>query len=181
MVILAVFVVGIWAVLPGVAHAADGGLIPAECLGPEAVKTCTACSFFKLIDSVFNFIFTRVIPPLAVILFAIGGFFYLVSGDSEQRRSQGRSILTWTVIGIVVAYSSFILLHTFLTVLAGDRVSVESAFLITSRSFEITCAIPSPPPPPPYGAFSPFSPAGPPPVSAAIQAGAIDFTLEMLI
>lgn len=157
-----VFALGMFFIIAGAAHAQ--GIVPAECVGAGAVDLCRACSFFKLIDNTFTFILTRVVPPLAVILIAIGGFLYLVSGDSEQRRTQARGILTWTVVGLVLVYASFILLHTVLTVLAGDRVDVEGVFLITSRGFEIVCAIPSPPPPPP-----PLPPPPPPPPPATIS------------
>lgn len=151
------------------------GVVPTECVGAGAVDLCRACSFFKLIDNIFSLILTRIVPPLAVILIAIGGFLYLISGDSEQRRTQARGILTWTVVGLVLVYASFLLLHTVLTVLAGDRVDVESVFLITSRGFEIVCRIPPPPSPSP----PPSAPPPPPPaptVSAAHQAAAMGAT-----
>lgn len=148
------------------------GLIPAECTGPKAVITCTACHFFNLIDNIISFVLTKIVPPLAVILIAIGGFLYLISGDSEQRRTQARTILTWAVAGLVLVYASFILLHTFLTVLAGDQVdNIKSVFLITSQNFEIRCKIP--PPPPPSKPPPPPSPPGAPTVSAAHQAAAL--------
>jgi hypothetical protein len=157
------------------ASAQAQGIVPAECVGAGAVELCRACSFFKLIDNIFNLILTRVVPPLAVILIAIGGFLYLVSGDSEQRRTPARGILTWTLVGLVLVYASFILLHTVLTVLAGDRVDVESVFLMTSRNFEISCRIPPPPPPSPSPSPPPPPPAAPT-VSAAHTAAALAAT-----
>lgn len=168
------FIIGAVFLVAGSAYATHGnqGVIPAECVGAGAVDACRACSFFKLIDNVINVILIHAVPPLAVILIAIGGFLYLVSGDSEQRRTQARGILTWTVVGLVLVYASFLLLHTVLTVLAGDRVDIESVFLITSRGFEIVCAIP-PPPPPPVPPPPPPPPPAAPTVSAAHQAAAM--------
>lgn len=136
------------AALPVWAAHPETGIIPTECIGPLTAATCTSCHFFKLIENAVLFVATDVVPPLAAFLIAIGGFLYLVSGSSETLRSKARGILTWTVLGLVMMFASFLALHLFLKILAGDETTAKEIFLIGSEGFSIQCAIPTPEPTP---------------------------------
>ncbi len=54
----------------------------------------------------------RVIAPIgavAFLLFVIGGFFWIFSGGNEERIKQGRAIMVWTVVGLAVIFSAYLI------------------------------------------------------------------------
>jgi len=53
------------------------------------------------------------IGGLAFIFFVIGGFYWIFSAGNEERIKKGREIMMWSIIGIVVVFSSYALLSFF--------------------------------------------------------------------
>lgn len=103
----------------------DEPLIPC---GTEIVTTsgktsianpCTFCHFFKLIQNVYNFFVFVIVPPIAVLLVAIGGFFWLSSGGSESRAKKGMGILVAVLWGLVIVYVSWLLISFVLDLAAS--------------------------------------------------------------
>lgn len=95
--------------LAGVAKAAP--LVP--CGGPD--DPCKMCDLFVLLDNIFDFVFFDIVPPLAVIVFVIGGVYLFFSRGDPTATGKASRILTTAVIGLVIIYGAFILIGVFFT------------------------------------------------------------------
>lgn len=50
-----------------------------------------------------------VVGSLALVMFIYGGFTWMLSGGSTERITQGRNILIWAAVGLVVIFTSYAL------------------------------------------------------------------------
>jgi len=61
----------------------------------------------------------KIIGSVSLLLLIYGGFLMIMSGGSEAKVKEGRSIITYTAIGLVVIFSAYIILTFFLGALGG--------------------------------------------------------------
>lgn len=97
------------------------GLVPCGpgTTNPDGTPTnrpyCTLCDFFKMIGYVFDFIIKIIVPSLAALMVAVGGFFYITAFFGEGGANaigKGGAVLKATVIGLLIAYGSWLIVHT---------------------------------------------------------------------
>ena len=97
----------------------QAGLVPCGRTDPAATaeerEPCQLCHIFVLFDNVLRFIFFDIVPPLAILMIAIGGFMYMFSGGSPSTLGRAKSILTATAIALLIIYGAWIIVHTILT------------------------------------------------------------------
>ena len=60
-----------------------------------------------------------VVGALAVLMIVYGGLMWMTSGGNQERVKKGRDVLVWATVGIVVIFSSYIILNFVLNVLTG--------------------------------------------------------------
>lgn len=131
--------------LPLVSSAADFRIVP-ECMSPgitvtqsdgttKTVAACGLCDFFLLISNIFQFIAFKLAPPVAGFLFLAAGILFLVSGGSEERASQAKKIFVNAFLGLVVIYTSFLIVSTLINIIGKD---VENFHKATWYKFECT-------------------------------------------
>lgn len=60
-----------------------------------------ADSFTKLADNIIDFLI-KIGGPIAVIMVIWSGFLFMKSGGNEEKITQAKSTLTWTVVGLAV-------------------------------------------------------------------------------
>ncbi len=60
-----------------------------------------------------------IIGSVSLLLLIYGGFLMIMSGGSESKVKEGKSIITYTAIGLVVIFSAYIILTFFLGALGG--------------------------------------------------------------
>ena len=89
------------------------GLVP--CGTPKC--PCTLCHFFVMIARIITFILGRIIPALAVLMVAIGGFLYLIAGMEglPEMKSKANSLFKSIVIGLFIAYGAWLIMGMFFT------------------------------------------------------------------
>jgi len=95
--------------------AAAAGLVP--CSGGY---DCTLCDLLKLIVNIANFMVKDVLPPLAGLLFLIGGIMMVVSAGSEERYKKGKQVLVNTAIGVVIVLGSWVIVNTIIVTLGKN-------------------------------------------------------------
>lgn len=61
-----------------------------------------------------------VIGSLALLMFVYGGFQWLTSAGNSDGVKKGTQTMMWAVIGIVLVFSSYLLLDTFIQYLTGQ-------------------------------------------------------------
>lgn len=102
--------------LPLISYA---GLVPCG-PGTGGRQYCTLCDFFVMIANIFDFIIKIIVPSLATLMVAVSGFFYITAFFGEGGASaagKGGSVLKATAIGLLVAYGSWLIVHTVFFVL----------------------------------------------------------------
>jgi len=99
--------------------AAAQGLVP--CAGGYS---CTTCSLLQLISNIASFLATNVMPPLAGLMFLIGGIMMVAAAGSEERYKKGRKIVIDTAIGAVIVLVSWLIVNALITTI-GSAASVQ--------------------------------------------------------
>ncbi len=92
-----------------------GGLLP--CNGTD----CNWNSLVQLAVNIINFFVWTLVPPVAGLLLLYGGIMFLTSGGNPGRVQQGRTIVTDVVIGLVIVYTSWLIVNTLLSVLTSGQ------------------------------------------------------------
>ena len=87
------------------------GLVP--CGGPGE-PACQLCHLFVLLDNVIDFFLFKIVFPVSVLLLVIGGFMFLFYAENPQMVEQGKKILISVIIGLVIIFSAYFVIGTFL-------------------------------------------------------------------
>jgi len=97
-----------------------GGLVPCgrNCDDPTTSKCecepCRLCDFFVMIDIWIKGLFFMVVPPLAVLMIAIGGWMYFLSQGNPEKIAQAKKLFTAVAFGLLIVYGSWLIVNTFL-------------------------------------------------------------------
>jgi len=97
------------------------GLVPC---GGEGEPRCQLCHFFVLFKNVVDFLLTKIIPPLAVLMLAIGGFMYVFAYLSPSEAlaggkggpallSQAKKLIVSVIFGLLILFAAWIIVNTF--------------------------------------------------------------------
>ncbi|MFA6353911.1 MAG: hypothetical protein WCW93_03185 [Candidatus Paceibacterota bacterium] len=84
------------------------------------VPDCTNCGWKDLMDLVNNvigFVLKGMVIPIAAIMFVYAGFELVTSGGSTEKRGIAKKVLTNTVIGLILAVASWLIIRTILSIL----------------------------------------------------------------
>ena len=98
-----------------------GGLVPCgrSCDNPKTeideAADCTFCSFFYLFNNIVKWVVTIIVPTIAVLLIAIGGFMLAMSRGNPGQLQKGKDILIWTLAGIAVMFIGWAVLNSLLS------------------------------------------------------------------
>lgn len=57
---------------------------------------------------------------LAVAALIWGGFLYLTSGGNENQIKQAKSVITYAIVGLVLALASYIIVNTVIKAITGE-------------------------------------------------------------
>jgi hypothetical protein len=94
------------------------GIVPCSLAGEGDKPICQFCHLFVLFDNLLDFLLFKIVPAVAVLMIAIGGFMYILAyaGGSEkgpQMISQAKQLFTSVAIGLVIIYSAFLFIGVF--------------------------------------------------------------------
>jgi len=89
------------------------GLVP--CSGPD----CNLCKLLELVKNLITLMLQWGIA-LAGLFFAWGAILILTAGGSQEKASQGRKVITTAAIGVLIAFTSFMILGTLIQVITGS-------------------------------------------------------------
>ena len=90
---------------------AQQGLVPCGAEG----NPCQLCHLFQLVNNIVNWVLFVIIPIIAPIFVVIGGIYLLIARGDPGMFTQGKNVLTATIIGLIIVYTAYILLTTVLT------------------------------------------------------------------
>jgi len=60
-----------------------------------------------------------IVGSLALLMFVYGGLLWMTAGGKEDKITQGKNVLIWATLGLVVIFSSYAIVKLLLTSLAG--------------------------------------------------------------
>ncbi|MBI4359363.1 MAG: hypothetical protein HY577_02175 [Candidatus Nealsonbacteria bacterium] len=93
-------------------------------------ESCKLCHFFVMVDGIIDFVLFTLVPPLAVLMFVVGGgMFILGSGYDPSLITKGKSVMVSTAIGLLITYGSWVFVNTFFVLIGlantnlGARIS----------------------------------------------------------
>ena len=95
------------------------GLVPC---GGQGEPACQFCHLFVLFKNIVDFVLFKIVPPLAALMLAIGGFMYIFAyfGGGEiggkggpALLSQANKLLTSVVWGLLIIFGAWIFVNTF--------------------------------------------------------------------
>ena len=79
---------------------------------------CGFKHFLDLISNVVKFILFDLAVPIAAVMFFYAGFLMVTAGgESASSRTKAKNIFTNTLIGLVLAASAWVIIHTLLLIL----------------------------------------------------------------
>ncbi len=97
-----------------------GQLIDGKMVGGQFVE-CGFNDLMDLVNRVINFILTRLVIPIAAIMFFYAGFLMITAGgESASSRTKAKHIFTNAVWGLVLAAAAWIIIHTLLSILGYE-------------------------------------------------------------
>jgi hypothetical protein len=90
--------------------------------GGEGQPNCQLCHLFVLFDNIIDFVILQLVPIVAVFMIAISGFMFMMAyfeavpsgGEGGASLiSKARKTIVYTIIGIIIVYSSWALVNLF--------------------------------------------------------------------
>ena len=92
---------------------ASAGLVPCGCEIEGVTCVCTLCHFFILFERIIEFVLFEMVPIIAVMMLVIGGIYFFGAGGSPQMMTTGKSIISSTIFGLIIIFSSWIIINSF--------------------------------------------------------------------
>ncbi len=117
------------------AHAQAAGLVPC---GGDTEPACEFCHLFVMIERVIDLVLFTLVPPIAVLMLAIGGGMFFFASGNQELLGKSRQLLWSVVIGLIIIYSAWILIGMFLSIIGVAQTEFGSAI---KNWFNIDCPI----------------------------------------
>lgn len=120
--------------MPLVSQAAcPTGLVP--CGTPDC--PCKFCHLFVMFQMIIDFVLVYIVFPAATLLIIIGGIRFFLYAENPDEAGKAKSLLTATIIGLVLIFSSWLVVGLFLTAVGLSDFTVNSIW--PDKWFTIDC------------------------------------------
>ncbi len=127
----------VFSLIPSQARA---DLLPLVQCGITVDDPCTFCDFFGMINRIIQFVMSRIVPVVAVLMLLAGGIIFFFAGGSPKALATAKGIITSTIIGLVVIFAAFLIVGTILSAigLAGWTSEIYKSWW-SEGFFQIPC------------------------------------------
>lgn len=95
-----------------------GEICTGNLVNPLSGKSGGVVNTTELVGRVVQWIF-GIIGAIALLMFIVGGTYWLVSFGNETRITKGRQILIWTSVGLLLIFSSYAIINYVISSLVG--------------------------------------------------------------
>jgi hypothetical protein len=85
--------------------------------GNPGEEPCTLNDFFLMLGNIYDFLVKYIAAPLAILAISIGGVLMMISGGNPSLFNRGKQILILSIIGLVLAFGSWLIIETLLRAL----------------------------------------------------------------
>lgn len=87
-------------------------------------NSCDLCKLYDLADNIIDFLLFNFILPVAVVALLIGGILLLASRGSPQMLEMGKTAISNTVVGVLIAFGAWLIIGTVVNTLGyNGRIS----------------------------------------------------------
>lgn len=107
----------------------------------KGILHCQLCHVFIMISNMINYLFTKIIPPVTVLMLVIGGIMFYFGGGKPELLNRAKSLLKSVGIGLVLAYGAFMFVGLFLTILGATDMEPVKNVWSNDRVFTINCPV----------------------------------------
>jgi hypothetical protein len=97
---------------------------------------CQFCHLFVMISDIIKFILLTIVPPIAVLIFTIGGVSFYLAAQNPGKIKFAQQILTSATIGMLLIYCSWIIINS---IFIGIGVSTWTG--LENGWFQVQCPI----------------------------------------
>jgi len=122
--VIFIFVFLLLTVSPALAQD-EVGLVPC---GYGSLPACTPCHLFVLADFIVSFIFEMLALPILVVALLAGGVIWATAAGSTEKITQGRKIITGSIIGIFIAFGGWLIVDTIIKTLGSGEGQLKWAW-----------------------------------------------------
>ncbi|MEK7173889.1 MAG: pilin, partial [Patescibacteria group bacterium] len=96
--------------------------------GRPGTPPCDLCNLYNLASNVVNYCLFCLILPISAIALLIGGILMLSSMGNPQRLQSGKTAITNTVIGVVLAFAAWLVIGTIVNTLGYENKGFSGAW-----------------------------------------------------
>lgn len=108
---------------------------------------CTLCDLYLLAQNIIDFLMWQATPIIAIFAFSWAGFKILISGPNPGLRSEGFGIMRKTLIGILIVFSSWIIINEVILFFSGTSKNAGIGGTVLANPWnKVDCALPATPP-----------------------------------
>lgn len=103
---------------------------------PECVSSgnCTLCDIIQTVINAGK-ILLGVIGSIVLLMFVIGGFYFLVSGGEDAKIKKGREIIYNAIIGLIIVLSAYLIVTVIISVVTKQDFNLEAKLTCTPVDF----------------------------------------------
>ncbi len=94
---------------------ASAGIVPC---GTSTTQPCTLCDIFKMIQILVNG-FSVALLVWAALYITLGGIAILSSGGAPDKATQGKRMITYAIIGLIIAFGAWLIINETMLLLVG--------------------------------------------------------------
>ncbi len=98
-------------------------LVGSVCMPTKASTGLSDSSPWTIIVNVINWLM-GIIGIIAILMFVVSGWMYLSAGGDEKKTEDAKGIIKYTIIGIAIALTAFIIVRLVANLVGADTASV---------------------------------------------------------
>lgn len=106
------------------------------CMATYRKIDCSLCHLFAMVDGIVDLVLLKIVPPVATIIFLIGGISFYFAGGSPGQLDKAKKIIFSAIIGLVVIYTSWIIVNKTL-----DAIGIANWVGFGQGWYQIECEI----------------------------------------
>jgi len=108
---------------------ADAGIMVGVCEDCFENGNCQLEDLMQVFVNISDYIL-GIVGALALLLFVIGGFLFLISGGASKRVEQGKKMITGAAIGLLIVFGAYLLVTAIESTLGPDTSTEETGDLL---------------------------------------------------
>lgn len=104
-------------------------LLPLVQCGGLGESACQLCDFFEMLDRIIRFILFDIVPPVAALMIAVGGFMLIYAyagGGGPETISKAKSAFKAVIIGLLIVYGAWLVIDLFFSIISVNKSFLQS-------------------------------------------------------